>query len=125
MHFDDYHKVFLPRYRDECAARCKDAYTLHLWNNRIVKMGLYKRIGPPVGSFLHEVFERLGLNTGFSDVYPASVMEAMVDNAVHKVGRDEGMSKVLRLLVPSFKAALTRRIRGVVPGSARKRARAS
>lgn len=74
VHFDDYYKVFLPKYPDECSALCTDSYALHLWNNRVVKMGLFKRIGPPAGSFLHQVFARTGANSLFREFYPTSVM---------------------------------------------------
>jgi hypothetical protein len=109
VHFDDYYKVFLPRYMDECSTLCSNAYTLHLWNNRVVKLGLFKRIGPPVGSFLHHVFETLGANDLFTEFYPTSVMETMIDNAVGKVGRDEGVRKLLQIGVPLVRTAIGRR----------------
>ncbi|SMG12725.1 hypothetical protein [Paraburkholderia susongensis] len=109
VHFDDYYKPFLPRHFDECAALCSDAYTLHLWNNRVVKMGLFKRIGPPAGSFLHHVFEQTGANSQFREFYPANVMQTMIDNAVQKVGSDEGVRKLLRVGVPMVKTAIVRR----------------
>ncbi|MFP4889239.1 hypothetical protein [Paraburkholderia sp. EG304] len=110
VHFNDYYKVFLPRYFEECAALCSDTYTLHLWNNRVVKMGLFKRIGPPVGSFLHHLFEQAGANELFREFYPASVMQAMIDNAVEKVGSDEGVRKLLRVGVPMVTTAIARRL---------------
>ncbi|MEX3785453.1 hypothetical protein [Paraburkholderia sp. BR14374] len=110
VHFNDYYKVFLPRYFEECAELCSDAYTLHLCNNRVVKMGLFKRIGPPVGSFLHHVFEQIGANELFREFYPASVMQAMIDNAVEKVGSDEGVRKLLRVGVPMVRTAIARRL---------------
>ncbi|MBB5401433.1 hypothetical protein [Paraburkholderia youngii] len=110
VHFNDYYKVFLPRYFEECAELCSDAYTLHLCNNRVVKMGLFKRIGPPVGSFLHHVFEQTSANELFREFYPASVMQAMIDNAVEKVGSDEGVRKLLRVGVPMVTTAIARRL---------------
>ncbi|WP_330868743.1 hypothetical protein [Paraburkholderia sp.] len=110
VHFDDYYKVFLPQYFNECATLCSDAYSLHLWNNRVVKMGLFKRIGPPRGSFLHHVFERIGANSLFQEFYPANVMQAMIDNAVEKVGRDEGFRKLLQIGVPVVKTAIGKRL---------------
>jgi hypothetical protein len=110
VHFDDYYKVFLPQHLDECAALCADSYALHLWNNRVVKMGLFKRIGPPVGSFLHQVFARTGANNLFREFYPANVMQTMIDNTVQKVGRDEGVRKLLQIGVPMVKTAIGRRL---------------
>jgi hypothetical protein len=111
IHFDDYYKVFLPRYFEECATACADSYSLHLWNNRVVKMALFKKIGPPVGSFLHHVFEKNGSNALFNEFYPASVMEAMIHNAVKKVGQDEGVRNLMRVMVPSMKAAIGRKFK--------------
>jgi hypothetical protein len=110
VHFDDYYKVFLPQYLEECSTLCTDAYTLHLWNNRVVKMGLFKRVGPPVGSFLHQVFARTGANSLFREFYPANVMQTMIDNTVQKVGRDEGVRKLLQIGVPLVKTAIGRRL---------------
>jgi hypothetical protein len=109
VHFDDYYKPFLPRYFDECESLCSDAFTLHLWNNRIVKMGLFKRVGPPVGSFLHHLFEQTGANRLFREYYPVNVMQTMIDNAVEKVGGDEGVRKLLRVGVPMVTTAIVRR----------------
>lgn len=109
VHFDDYWKVFLPANRAECEALCADATTLHLWNNLVVKMGLFKEIGPPKGSFLHAVFERSGADRLFQTFYPESVMKAMIHNAVVKVGGDSGVKNVVRLLAPSFRSSLQRR----------------
>jgi hypothetical protein len=110
VHFDDYYKVFLPQHFEECSKLSTDSYALHLWNNRVVKMGLFKRIGPPAGSFLHQVFARTGANSLFREFYPASVMQTMIDNAVQKVGRDEGVRKLLQIGVPLVRTAIGRRL---------------
>lgn len=109
VHADDYYKVFLPRYLDECSAWCADSYALHLWNDRVIKMGLFKRIGPPAGSFLHQVFAKTGANALFREVYPADVMQTMIDNAVEKVGRDESVHKLLQVGVPLIRTAIGRK----------------
>ncbi|KVG61330.1 hypothetical protein WT72_17935 [Burkholderia pseudomultivorans] len=110
VHYDDYYKVFLPEHFDECAALCADSYTLHLWNNRLVKMGLFKKIGPPVGSFLHHVFGKFGANALFTEFYPADIMKIMTDSATDKVGRDDGIRKLLQIGVPVMKGAIRRRL---------------
>lgn len=109
VHFDDYYKVFLPQYRAECEALCGDATTLHLWNNLVVKMGLFKEIGPPLGSYLHAVFERSGANRLFGTFYPEAVMKTMIHNAVVKVGGDSGVKRVLKLIAPSIRSSVARR----------------
>ena len=109
VHFDDHWKVFLPAHRDECEALCADATTLHLWNNLVVKMGLFKEIGPPRGSYLHAVFERSAANDLFTNFYPEAVMKTMIHNAVVKVGGDSGIKRVLRLVAPSIRSSFVRR----------------
>lgn len=109
VHFDAFWKVFLPSHRDECETLCADATTLHLWNNLVVKMGVFKKIGPPRGSFLHAMFEQCRSNDLFVEFYPESVMKVMVHNAVIKLGGDAGIKSTLRLLAPSLKTTLARR----------------
>jgi hypothetical protein len=111
VHFDDYYKVLLPRYFDECAALCAGSTALHLWNNRLVSMGLFKRIGPPRGSFLHHLFGKTGANDLFSDFYPIGVMQTMINNVEQKVGRDEGLRKLARIGLPVIKSAVLRRLK--------------
>lgn len=109
VHFDDYYKVFLAQYRDECERLCADATTLHLWNNLVVKMGLFKAIGPPQGSYLHAVFERVGVLDLFTTFYPEAVMKTMIHNAVDKLGEDAGIRKLVRLVGPSLRSTIGRR----------------
>lgn len=97
VHTDSYYKVFLPEYFDECAALCADSYTLHLWNNRVVKLGVFKRLCPPRGSFLHHVFARTGSDQLFNEVYPAEVMRTLVGNFESRVGHDDGVRKLVRI----------------------------
>jgi hypothetical protein len=73
-------------------------------------MGLFKRVGPPRGSFLHHVFEQIGANRLFREFYPANVMQAMIDNVEQKVGRDEGFRKLLQIGMPVVKTAIVKRL---------------
>lgn len=112
IHMDQYYKVFLPRYLDECNTLCGDSYALHLWSHCLNRMGLFKRIGPPAGSFLHQVFARSGANALFSDFYPEDVMQTMIENSVDKVGPDEGVRKLLQVGVPLIRSAIGRKFSG-------------
>ncbi|MEM5295959.1 hypothetical protein VSR82_16660 [Burkholderia sp. JPY481] len=97
VHADSYYKVFLPHYFEECAALCTNAYTLKFWNNRVVKLGVFKRVCPPKGSFLHHVFASTGSDQLFDEIYPADVMQRLISNAEERVGRDEGVRKLMRI----------------------------
>jgi hypothetical protein len=46
----------------------------------------------------------------FREFYPANVMQTMIDNTVQKVGRDEGVRKLLQIGVPLVKTAIGRRL---------------
>lgn len=101
----EYYKVLLPRYLDECDALCSGSYALHLSGKRLDRMGLYRRIGPPVGSFLERLFARTGVNAMFREHYPAEVMQTMIDNAAHVLARDDAPRKRFPVGVPLFGSA--------------------
>lgn len=99
---DDFWKVFLPGFRDECAALCESGITVHLWNNIVDRLGVWKMLAPPAGSFLAEQFEADGSMRFFRDAYPAKVMQQMVENwLLRKNGGDLGIRNLSRQLVPS------------------------
>jgi hypothetical protein len=110
VHYDDYWKVFLPEYLEECRTRCEGSYTLHLWNHLVAEMGVYNRVGPPVGSYLHQQFEQLGANALFTEFYPASIMKHLVTNAVERPGRHAGVGRIAVLLGPALKRSINKRI---------------
>ena len=99
---DDFWKVFLPEYSDECDVLCKNAFTVHLWNNIVDRLGVWKALAPPSGSFLARHFEADGSLCFFRDAYPEKVMSQMVENwRLRKNGADLGIANLSRQLVPS------------------------
>ena len=109
-HYDEFWKVFLPRFRSECEAKCRDASTIHLWNNIVTKMGVWKDVMPPSGSYLHHLFSRDGMDAHFQGVCPADVMENMVDNYRMRMSGSFGdVKKLARLAVPGVKRRALRR----------------
>ncbi len=112
IHYDDFWKPFLPDYRAECEQRCARAFSLHLWNNLVVSLGIWKDIAPPEGSFLHDRLQKLGLLSLFRDVYPATVMANLVENwRFRKSGGDIGILKVARQAWPSLLRTTRPRVR--------------
>ncbi len=107
--YDDYYKVFLPQFKAECEGKCQGSLTLHLWNNLVDKTGIWKKIGPPKGSFLYDLFASYGADQYFSEFYPEKVMRVMVDNAVMHAGPDAGIRKVLKYIVPGILNTVRRR----------------
>jgi hypothetical protein len=111
VHYFDFWKVFLPETREECEQLCKNADMLHLWNNIIVDSGIWKKLGPPEGSYLHAVFAEAGLLRFFSDLYPEKVMRQIVKNYLCREGDDMGIFRLSRKILPSIKLAVDRNIR--------------
>ena len=112
VHYTEFWKVFHPAFRDECRAFCEDADTLHLWNNLVVRAGIWKKFGPPEGSYLAEAFERAGCLKLFSELYPADVMGRLIENYIARDGAELGLKRIARLLVPGVKNTLRRRVAG-------------
>ncbi len=108
--YDVFWKVFLPEQRDACEAMCEQGYTLHLWNNIVVQLGVWKSLAPPEGSYLHELFAKDGSLEFFSGTYPAAVMRRMVENWRGRFsGEDVGLGNLARQLAPSALRTAKRR----------------
>lgn len=112
VHYTEFWKAFHPAFRDECRALCAGADTLHLWNNLVVRAGIWKKFGPPRGSYLAEVFERVDCLKLFPDLYPAEVMSRILENALARDGADLGLKRLARLVVPGVRNTLRRRVAG-------------
>ncbi len=111
VHYDEFWKVFLPRYRTECEDLCRNATTLHLWNNVVGKVGVWKDVLPPPGSYLHEQFVAHGLTDLFHGVFPADVMENVIDNyRMRMSGAFGDITKLAHLVIPGLRRRTLRRL---------------
>ena len=100
---DEFWRVFLPSERDWCEAACEGSFTVHLWNNIVVRLGIWKRFAPPPGSWLASRYEEDGTIDMFEDSYPADVMERMVENWILRgTGGALGIKAIARQLMPSI-----------------------
>ncbi|MCY7396077.1 MAG: hypothetical protein LH468_08000 [Nocardioides sp.] len=109
--YDVFWKVFLPEEYDACDELCANAATLHLWNNIVVQLGIWKDLAPPRGSYLHHLLELDNSLHLFRETYPEDVMRRMVENwRLRFSGADVGGGNLLRQLGPS--ALRTARRRG-------------
>ncbi len=75
---DSFWKLFLPASRDEVVEAVREATFLHLWGELIARSGYDRAACPPAGSFLNEVFRRLGVIDRFARVYQAREVEALM-----------------------------------------------
>lgn len=104
VHYDDFWKVFLPEFHDECASLCQESYTLHLWNNIVTKVGIWKDVLPPEGSYLERIFVRDGMGEFYQGTFPADVMRHVIDNYRMRMSGSFGdVSKLARLALPGIK----------------------
>ncbi|WP_428374968.1 hypothetical protein [Lichenicoccus sp.] len=104
---DDFWKAFLPEYANECAAVTEDAWGLHLWNNIVDRLGIWKKHAPPVGSFLHVHFQSDGVLELFDEPYPVAIMRQMIENfRLRKSGGDLGIKGLLKQAVPSVERTI-------------------
>ena len=100
---DEFWRVFLPAEREWCEAACEGSYGVHLWNNIVDRLGVWKRLAPPAGSWLASRYAADGTIGIFDASYPADVMERMVENwRLRKTGADLGIKTLLRQIVPSI-----------------------
>ena len=112
IHYDDFWKPFLPECRPECVEAARGSYTLHLWNNIVVRMGVWKELAPPEGSFLWDCLRDRGLLSLFRDTYPAEVMRRMVETwHFRKNGADIGIVKLAKQVFPSMVRTVAFRVR--------------
>jgi len=111
IHYDDFWKMFLPEFNEKCEALSVNASTVHLWNNRIVMLGVWKRYAPPVGSFLWNRFHQVGATEMCEAAYPADVMRNMVYNWRARCGGGEiEFGRWLRRAWPSAVLTFRRRL---------------
>lgn len=108
IHYNEFYKFLLPEHRDEAETLCRNAVTLHLWNNILVNAGYWKSIAPPEGSYLAELFARCGADAAFTDRYPADVMRKMVDNYLSRDGQDLGIIRLSKLIPGALKTTIRR-----------------
>jgi hypothetical protein len=102
IHFNHYYKLLLPEHADECAEKCRSARAIHLYNNIIDRIGVYKWLLPPEGSYLSRLFTSNGPVSDFCGVYPASVMRTLVEGwRMRFSGECMGAKAMVKQAVPS------------------------
>lgn len=99
---DNFWKVMLPSHAAECEAMTADSWGVHLWNNVVARLGIWKKFAPPQGSYLHTRWAEDDALGYFADTYPAKVMEQIVENwRLRQSGDALGIAAVTRQVVPS------------------------
>lgn len=109
LHYDEFYKFLLPEYQDECQKLCRDAFSIHLYNNIWDKMGYYKELLPPEGSYLYDLLSSKPIAKQFKGVYPEAVVRALVHGWNQRFsGEALSVGSILKQLVPSTRRTLKR-----------------
>ena len=99
---NEFWKVLLPEYAAECETACSGSAAIHLWNNVVDRLGYWKDLLPPEGSFLNRRLTRDGADKFFRDVYPAPIVRQMVENwKLRQNGGALGIKQLLMQFAPS------------------------
>jgi hypothetical protein len=107
---DDWHRLLLPEYRDDCARLCARAHTVHLFNNILQKVGYLKSALPPPGSYLGILLEDRGVVPLFTGAYDAETVRALATNWQFRFsGNAIGFGALTRQIMPSLRRTLSRR----------------
>jgi hypothetical protein len=107
---DEWFKLLLPEYKDECVARAASARTLHLYNNILQKVGYHKDVAPPKDSYLHAVLAEEQLLNLFTGIYSAETVRNLSEGwSLRFSARQAGFGALARQLVPSMRRTLARR----------------
>jgi hypothetical protein len=81
---DDFWTLLLPASRAKAAAATKQATLLHLWGEMFGRSGYDMSACPPVGSFLYDLFLRIGTLDRFERVYEARELDALLAEWIPK-----------------------------------------
>ncbi len=73
---DHFWKPLLPACRESVIAATREATFLHLWGELLERSGYDKSACPPVGSFVHDAFGRIGTLDRFERVYGERELES-------------------------------------------------
>ena len=110
IHYDEFWKIFLPEYREECESLCRRAYTLHLWNNIVGKVGVWKEVLPPKGCYLERRFVEDGLGHLFQGTFPEDAMRHVIDNYRMRLsGSLDDVRRIVQLALPAVSRRATRK----------------
>ncbi|MFO1150483.1 MAG: hypothetical protein U1E62_19050 [Alsobacter sp.] len=106
---DDWAKPLLPEDAPECARLCREARTLHLYNNVLQKVGYLKSALPPPGSYLRHLLDEMRLSPLFSGEYSAETVRNLSMNwRLRFSGEALGVGAVARQFVPSVRRTISR-----------------
>lgn len=101
-HYDIW-KAFHPGYYAFCKEKCESALTIHLFNNILNSIGVWKDMAPPKGCFMDEQLEKMDLLWLFRDTYPERVMTSILENFQYRQnGKALGIKTIIREIAPSI-----------------------
>jgi hypothetical protein len=81
---DDFWRLLLPKCRDRMAVSTQRSTFLHLWGEMYKRCVYDMSACPPAGSFLHEIFDRLGTTHRFDRIYGEQELSGILAGWVHE-----------------------------------------
>jgi hypothetical protein len=109
--YDDFYKVLLPEHLDECMALCTNAHSVHLYNNILGRIGYYKYLMPPTGSYLNEYIKNNSYDSMFCGTYPSEAVRNMVEGwKLRFNGKWVGTKALASQIMPSIHRSIRRRL---------------
>ncbi|MDN7353110.1 hypothetical protein [Acetobacter senegalensis] len=98
----DIYKIFLPEEKEWCMDHTSQSVALHLFNNILNKIGYWKDISPPEGSYLYGILKKIEAIDFFQGIYPDYVMKNIINNYNFRLnGKDLGLKNIIKQVVPS------------------------
>jgi hypothetical protein len=79
---DLFWQMLLPKYRSNVAVAVRNATFLHLWSELLRRCGYDMSIAPPVGSFLHDMFRRIGTLDRFDRHYDEPELASLLADRI-------------------------------------------
>jgi hypothetical protein len=103
------YKLLLPEFAEECAEKCRNVKTVHVYNNALDRIGVCKILLPPEGSYLHYLFTSQKQADGFCGVYPVSVIRTLIENwRMLFTGECVGTKALAKQAIPSVARTIQR-----------------
>lgn len=97
------YRVFLPEEMEWCERNTSQAAALHLFNNILNKIGYWKNIAPPEGSYLHNILRNINALEFFENVYPDYIIRNIINNYNLRLnGEDLGIKNIVKQILPSM-----------------------
>jgi hypothetical protein len=85
-------QLLLPKYLEKIVDDTRYSWSVHLWNELYKQIGNWKKICPPLGSYIHSKAQELGCLDRFTATYPESIMYNVIESWISNYERKVQLS---------------------------------